>query len=74
MGAVWPLTQYAYSVTGGGRGMRWCWINFHCRGILLMWVKGLLRLQWMRVGIVCTFYSRLSFPISFSLSLGDGPI
>ena len=18
--------------------MRWCWINFHCRGVLLLWI------------------------------------
>ena len=28
----------------------------------------------MGVGVVLTFFSRLSFLFSFSLSLGDGPI
>ena len=28
----------------------------------------------VRVGVVWTFYSHLSFLSSFSLSLGDGPI
>ena len=35
------------------------------------------RLQWVRVGVVWTFFlsdSRLSFLFSFSLSLGDGLI
>ena len=24
---------------GGGRVVRWCWINFQCRGVLLIWIK-----------------------------------
>ena len=24
---------------GGGRVMRWCWVNFQCRGILLIWIR-----------------------------------
>ena len=23
---------------GGGEGERWCWVNFQCRGILLIWI------------------------------------
>ena len=22
---------------GGGRVVRWCWVNFQCRGVLLIW-------------------------------------
>ena len=22
------------SPSGGGRGVRWCWVNFQCRGVL----------------------------------------
>ena len=36
--------------------------------------KGLLHLQNVRVGVVWIFFSQLSLLISFSLSLGDGPI
>ena len=24
---------------GDGRVVRWCWVNFQCRGILLIWMK-----------------------------------
>ena len=23
----------------GGRVVRWCWVNFQCRGVLLVWIK-----------------------------------
>ena len=47
------------------------------RDVLLIWIivgQGLLRLQKVRVGVVWTFFSRVSFLTSFSLSLGDDPI
>ena len=22
----------------GGRVVRWCWVNFQCRGVLLIWI------------------------------------
>ena len=28
----------SYTV-GGGRVVRWCWINFQCRGVLLIWIR-----------------------------------
>ena len=57
--------------------VRWCWVNFQCRGVLLIWIRvG----QWSTtlpvgagggcldiISLVCHF-------CSFSLSLGDGPI
>ena len=61
---------------GGGRVVRWCWVNFQCRGVL--------KLDYSRARAYCTcsrcgrgllhFYSHLSFLSFFSLSLGDGPI
>ena len=24
--------------SGGGRVVRWCWVNFQCRGVLLIWI------------------------------------
>ena len=27
---------FTYS-SGGGRVVRWCWVNFQCRGVLLIW-------------------------------------
>ena len=31
-----PLRQYfsLYRAGGGGRVVRWCWVNFQCRGVL----------------------------------------
>ena len=23
----------------GGRVVRWCWVNFQCRGVLLLWIR-----------------------------------
>ena len=25
--------------TGGGRVVRWCWVNFQFRGVLLIWIR-----------------------------------
>ena len=25
--------------TSGGRVVRWCWVNFQCRGVLLIWIR-----------------------------------
>ena len=63
---------------GGGRVVRWCWVNFQCRGVLLIWIivgQGLTALA-VGAGGGCLdiFFSRLSFLSSFSLSLGDGLI
>ena len=24
---------------GGDRVVRWCWVNFQCRGVLLIWIR-----------------------------------
>ena len=58
--------------------VRWCWVNFQCRGVLLIWIivgQGPTALE-VGAGGGCLdiFSSRLSFLFSFSLSLGDGPI
>ena len=26
------------SISGGGRVEQWCWVNFQCRGVLLIWI------------------------------------
>ena len=61
----------------GGRVVRRCWINFQCRGVLLIWMivgQGPIALAVGAGGggldiftLICPFFS-------FSLSLGDGPI
>ena len=57
---------------------RRCWVNFHCRGVLQVWMivgQGPIVLA-VGTGGGCLdiFFSPLSFLFSFSLSLGDGPI
>ena len=54
------------------------WVNFQCRGVLLLWIivgQGPLALA-VGAGGGCldVFFSPLSFLSSFSLSLGDDPI
>ena len=75
--------------TGGcGRVERRCWVNFQCRGVLLVWMmvgQGPVAVAvcagWPVAlavgaggGLFGHFFSHLSFLFSFSLSLGDGPI
>ena len=60
-------------MTMGGRVVRWCWVNFQCRGVLLIWIRvgqGPIALA-VGAGGVCLdiFFSPLSFLSSFSLSL-----
>ena len=63
---------------GGGRVERRCWVNFQCRGVLLVWMivgQGPIALAvGAGRGVFGHFFSHLSFLFSFSLSLGDGPI
>ena len=33
-----PLIANDYKI-GGGRVVRWCWVNFQCRGVLLSWIR-----------------------------------
>ena len=57
---------------------RRCWVNFQCRGVLLVWMvvgQGPIALAVGAGGdLFGHFFSHLSFLFSFSLSLGDGPI
>ena len=63
---------------GGGRVEQRCWVNFQCRGVLLVWMivgQGPIALAvGAGGGLFGHFFSHLSFLFSFSLSLGDGPI
>ena len=60
-----------------GRVVRWCLVNFQCRGVLQFGYSraraycARSRCGW---GLFGHFYSHLFFLSSFSLSLGDGPI
>ena len=64
---------------GDGRVVRGCWVNFQCRGVLLIWIRvgqGPTALAVGAGGGCLDIFSqaRLSFLSSVSLSLGDGPI
>ena len=63
---------------GGGRVTRWCWVNFQCRGILLVWTivgQGPTALgEVADRGCLDISFSRLPFLSSFSFPLGDGSI
>ena len=69
---------FTHKINGGGRVERRCWVNFQCRGVLLVWMtvgQGPIALAvGAGGGLFGHFFSHLSFPFSFSLSLGDGPI
>ena len=59
------------SAIGGGRVVRRCWVNFQCRGVLLIWItveQKPIPLAVGAGGVVWTFFSRLSFLFSFLLS------
>ena len=34
---LWILQYTVY--IGGGQVVRWCWVNFQCRGVLLIWMR-----------------------------------
>ena len=56
----------------GGRVVRWCWVNFQFRGVLLIWITVGQGPTALTVGAGCLDIFTLLYP--FSLSLGDGPI
>ena len=53
--------------------MRWCWVNFQCQGILLIWIivgQGPIGFAVGAGGVVkALFLSSITL-----LSLGDGPV
>ena len=66
------------TIVGGGRVVRWCWVNFQCRGGLPFWITVGQEPTALAVGAGggCLDIFTLIYPFlsSFSLSLGDGPI
>ena len=32
------ITKGSYKMRGG-QVVRWCWVNFQCRGVLLIWIR-----------------------------------
>ena len=56
---------------------RRCWVNFQCRGVLLVWMivgQGPIALAVGAGGGYLDIFSLIYLFFSFSLSLGDGPI
>ena len=54
-----------------------CWVNFQCRGVLLIWIivgQGPVALAVGAGGGCLDIFSLVYHFFSFSLSLGDGPI
>ena len=72
------IYSFVIGTVGGGWVVRWSWVSFQCRGVLLIWMivgQGPIALAvGAGGGLFGHFYSPLSFPSFFSLSLGDGPI
>ena len=56
--------------------MRWSWVNFQCRGVLLVWIRVGQGPTAFSVGADggCLDIFTLIYLSSFSLSLGDDPI
>ena len=57
--------------------VRWCWVNFQYRGVLLICIivgQGPIGLTVDAGGGCLDFFSLVYHFSSFSLSLGDGPI
>ena len=72
-----PTLVPAVLVIGGGVWVvRWSWVNFQCRGVLLVWIRVGQGPTALAVGADgdCLDIFTLIYPLSFSLSLGDDPI
>ena len=76
---VWMsvMSETSLSFFGDGQGMRWCWENFQCGGVLLIWIvveHGPAALAVGAGGVVWTFFS-LIYHLSFlSLSVWETDI
>ena len=61
----------------GGRVVQWCWVNFQCRGVLLIWIRAGQgpAAHAVAAGGGCLDISLSSIiSLSFSRCLGDVPI
>ena len=63
------VSAQTLKVGGNGRVVRWCWVNFQCRGVLLIWIRVGQGPTALAVGAgggcLDIFYSRLSFLFLF---------
>ena len=66
-----------YGLVGGVRVVRWCWVNFECQGILLIWIRIGQGPAALAVGggggCLDIFIPVYHFSFSFSLSFGKRP-
>ena len=72
-GQIWQTILSRFAV-GGGRVLRWYWVNFQCRVVLLVWILVRARAccacrRWVS-GLFGHFFSRLSFLFLLLLSWG----
>ena len=61
---------------GGGLVVRWCWVNFQCRGVLQIWItveQGSIALA-VGAGGGCLGVFSLAYLFVFSPSLRDDPL
>ena len=64
------------TVTGGGRVVGWCWVNFQCRDVLLIWIivrQGPIALA-VGVGGGCLDRFSLAYHFFLPFFQGDGLI
>ena len=59
-----------FSYERGGRMVRWCWVNYQCRGVLFIWI--IVEQGPIAGGDCSDIFSIVYHFFSFSLSLGDG--
>ena len=59
---------------GGGQVVRRSWVNFQCRGVLLIWIIVGQGPTALAVGAGGGGLDIFTLIYPFSLSLGDGPI
>ena len=50
---------------GGGRVVRWYWVNFQCRGVLLIWIRVGKGPTALSVGVGCLDIFSLTYHFSF---------
>ena len=63
-------------VVVGGRVVRWCWVNFQCRGVLLIWIRvgqGPTTLAVGAGGVVLTFFLSSNISLFFLPLFGRRP-
>ena len=60
-------------LAGGGWVVRWCWVNFECRGVLLIWLIVGEGLAVIADGVVLTFFLSSIFSLLFLPLSGRRP-